>query len=175
MNPGPLAPQAKSLNNRPLLLPIIIIRAGTLSPLLVWYKRSRQSLKSHVATLLRTLENHKSKQVRQETAEDGMAGLQSKGPLTIRRTLLPTCLVNFSTFAFLLNFSFIKQRNHQSFMYRGRICITIINNRDFYVHQGISLKEYIGISILSYTILFPPVIHNFLLIYYSLPCYTRAL
>ena len=32
-----------------------------------------------------------------------------------------------------------------------------INNRDFYVHQGISLKEYIGISIFfTYTMLFPP-------------------
>ena len=28
----------------------------------------------------------------------------------------------------------------QSFRYRGRICITNINNRDFNVHQGISLK-----------------------------------
>ena len=31
-----------------------------------------------------------------------------KGPITIRRTPLPTFLVNFSTFAFLLNFSFMK-------------------------------------------------------------------
>ena len=31
-----------------------------------------------------------------------------KGPLTIRRTPLPTFLVNFSTFAFLLNISFMK-------------------------------------------------------------------
>ena len=30
------------------------------------------------------------------------------GPPTIRRTPLPTFLVNFSTFAFLLNFSFTK-------------------------------------------------------------------
>ena len=42
-----------------------------------------------------------------------------KGPLTIRRTLLPSFLVNFSTFAFLFSFFF------------------------------------------SYTMLFPPVIHNF--------------
>ena len=40
----------------------------------------------------------------------------------------------------------MKYRNHQGFRYRGRICIKNINNRDFYVHQGISLKEYIGIS-----------------------------
>ena len=31
-----------------------------------------------------------------------------KGPITIRRAPLPTFLVNFSTFAFLLNFSFMK-------------------------------------------------------------------
>ena len=85
-----------------------------------------------------------------------------KGPITIRRTPLPTFLVNFSTFAFLLNFSFMKYRKHQSFRIRGCICITNINNRDFYVHQGIYLKEYIGISIFSYTMLFPPVLHNFL-------------
>ena len=33
---------------------------------------------------------------------------KDKGPLTIRCTPLPSFLVNFSTFAFLLNFSFIK-------------------------------------------------------------------
>ena len=33
---------------------------------------------------------------------------ECKGPITIRRTPLPTFLVNFSTFAFLLNFSFMK-------------------------------------------------------------------
>ena len=75
------------------------------------------------------------------------------GPLTIRRTLLPSFLVNFSTFAFLFNFSFLKQTNHQSFRYRGRICIININNRDLYVHQGISLIEYIGNSFFSYTML----------------------
>ena len=32
----------------------------------------------------------------------------NKEPLTIRRTLLPSFLVNFSTFAFLFNFSFMK-------------------------------------------------------------------
>ena len=32
----------------------------------------------------------------------------SKGPITIRLTPLPSFLVNFSTFAFLLNFSFMK-------------------------------------------------------------------
>ena len=40
-----------------------------------------------------------------------------------------------------------------------------LNNRDFYVYQGISLYEYsIEISIFSYTVLFPPppVLHNFL-------------
>ena len=31
-----------------------------------------------------------------------------KGPITIRRTAIPSMLVNFSTFAFLLNFSFMK-------------------------------------------------------------------
>ena len=31
-----------------------------------------------------------------------------------------------------------------------------INNRDFYVHQCISLQEYIGISIFTHTILPPP-------------------
>ena len=41
-------------------------------------------------------------------------------------------------------------------MYRGRICITIINNRDFYVHQGISSKECIGISILLIRCCSPP-------------------
>ena len=86
----------------------------------------------------------------------------TKGPITIRRTPLPTFLVNFSTFAFLWNFSFMKLRKHQSFRDRGCICITNVNNRDFYVHQGIYLKEYIGISTFSYTILFPPVLHNFL-------------
>ena len=72
------------------------------------------------------------------------------GLITIRRTLLPSVFISFSTFAFLLNFSFMKWRNHQSFRYRGRICITNINYRDFYVHQGISLIEYIGISIFLY-------------------------
>ena len=50
----------------------------------------------------------------------------------------------------------MKYRKHQSFRDWGCICITNINNRDFYVHQGIYLKEYIGISTFSYTILFPP-------------------
>ena len=62
-----------------------------------------------------------------------------EGSITIRRTAIPSMLVNFSTFAFLLNVSFIKYRKHQSFGYRGLICITNINNRDFYVCQGISL------------------------------------
>ena len=51
----------------------------------------------------------------------------------------------------------MKKRNHQSFRYPGRICITNINNRDFYVHQGISLKEYIVISIFLYDAVPPPV------------------
>ena len=89
--------------------------------------------------------------------------IKYEGPITIRRTPLPTFLVNFSTFAFLLNFLFMRQRKHPSFRDRGCICITITNNRDFYVHQGIYLKEYIGISTFSYTILSPPpVLHNFL-------------
>ena len=37
-----------------------------------------------------------------------VTGGQAKGPLTIRRTPHPSFLVNFSTFAFLLNFSFMK-------------------------------------------------------------------
>ena len=92
----------------------------------------------------------------------GPKPLGVEGPITIRRTPLPTFLVNFSTFAFLLNYSFMKYRKHQSFRDRGCICITTFNNRDFYVHRGIYLKEYIGISTFSYTILFPPVLHNFL-------------
>ena len=39
----------------------------------------------------------------------------------------------------------MKLRKHQSFWCRGRICITNINNRDFYVLQDISLKENIEI------------------------------
>ena len=35
-----------------------------------------------------------------------------KGPITIRRTAIPRMVVNFSTFAFLLNFSFMKQIKH---------------------------------------------------------------
>ena len=102
-----------------------------------------------------------------------------KGPITIRRTLLPSFLVYFSTFAFFFNFSFMKKRN-QSYRYRGLICITNIDNQDFNVHQGISLKEYIGISIFLIRCCSPPpppppsVIHNFLLIY-SLPYSTCAL
>ena len=45
----------------------------------------------------------------------------------------------------------------------GYICQTNINSRDFYVYKGILLYEYIEISILSYAMLFPPVLHNFLL------------
>ena len=45
--------------------------------------------------------------------------IKVEGPITIRRTPLPSFLVNFSTFAFLLNFSFMKLRNHQSFRYRA--------------------------------------------------------
>ena len=62
-----------------------------------------------------------------------------KGSITIRRTAIPSMVVNFSTSAFLLNFSFMKYIKHLSFGYRGHICITNINNRDFYYYQGISL------------------------------------
>ena len=33
---------------------------------------------------------------------------EKEGSITIRRTAIPSNLVNFSTFAFLLNFSFLK-------------------------------------------------------------------
>ena len=71
---------------------------------------------------------------------------KSLGSITIRRTAIPSMLVHFSTFEFLLNFSFMKYRKHFRFGYRDHICITNINNRDFYVYQGISLYEYIEIS-----------------------------
>ena len=48
-----------------------------------------------------------------------------EGALTIRpfsSPLLKNMLVNFSTFAFLLNFSFMKYRKHQSFGFSGYIC-----------------------------------------------------
>ena len=54
----------------------------------------------------------------------------------------------------------------------GYICLTNINSRYFYVYYGILLYEYIEISFFSYTMLFPPVIHNFLLKHYLLPQYT---
>ena len=37
-----------------------------------------------------------------------------EGSIVIGRTLLPNILVNCSTYAFLLNFSFIKKRKHHS-------------------------------------------------------------
>ena len=51
-----------------------------------------------------------------------------------------------------------KKKNIKVLGYRSCICITNMNNRDFYVHQGISMKEYtsMGISTSSYTILPPP-------------------
>ena len=39
---------------------------------------------------------------------DNNFDMKNKGPITIRRTHLPTFLVNLSTFAFLLNFSSMK-------------------------------------------------------------------
>ena len=41
-------------------------------------------------------------------AGDFLDAIEFQGPLTIRRTPLPSFLINFSTFAFLLNFSFMK-------------------------------------------------------------------
>ena len=82
-----------------------------------------------------------------------------KGSLTIRPFSSPrlkNMLVNCSTFAFLLNFSFMKYRKHHSFGFWGNICLTNINSRDFYIYKGISLWEYIEVSIFSYTMLFPP-------------------
>ena len=57
----------------------------------------------------------------------------------IRRTAIPSMLVNFSSFAFLLNFFIHELNKTLKFRVLGHICITSINNQDFYVYQGISL------------------------------------
>ena len=63
------------------------------------------------------------------------------------RTLLPSFFCQFFNFRIFIRFFIYEVKKPWTFRYRGRICITNINNRDFYAHQGISLKEYIGISI----------------------------
>ena len=55
----------------------------------------------------------------------------------------------------------MKKRKHHSIRFWGAICLININSRDFYVYKGILLYEYIEVSIFSYKMLFPPVIHNF--------------
>ena len=42
----------------------------------------------------------------------------------------------------MIFFLFIKYRKHYIFRYRGRNCVTSINDRGFYVYIGISLLEY---------------------------------
>ena len=59
----------------------------------------------------------------------------------------PQLFCQFFNFRIFNKFFIYEVKNHQRFWYRGRICITNINNRDLYVHQVISLIEYIGVSI----------------------------
>ena len=60
----------------------------------------------------------------------------------------------------------MKSRKHHSFWFWGYIYSININSRDFKVYRGILLYEYIEVSIFSFTMLFPPVLHNFLLKHY---------
>ena len=55
-----------------------------------------QKLKSRLATIIRNCFIHKN------------GNCRYKGSITIRRTAIPSMVVNFSTFVFLLNFSFMK-------------------------------------------------------------------
>ena len=74
----------------------------------------------------------------------------------------PHLFGQFFNFRIFIKFFIHEVKKTSKFEGSGCICITNINDRDFYVHQGIYLKEYIGISTFSYTILFPLVLHNFL-------------
>ena len=97
----------------------------------------------------------------------------SKGSLTIRPFSSPqlkNILVNCSTFAFFFKLFIHEVKTTSKFW--GYICLTNINSRVYYVYLGILLYQYIEISFLSYTVLFPPVIHNFLLKHDLLPQFT---
>ena len=61
----------------------------------------------------------------------------------------PQLCCQFSNFRIFIQFFIYEVKKPSKFWVWGRICITIINNRDFHVHLGISLKEYIGISFFS--------------------------